>query len=94
MSTLLGIVDFIVLLLIVVVILRTVWMKPPQGSGSLVLSIFVALALIVFATVSLAAYWGLVQDSSSLTQGIFLVILLVMAVLLRLSWSVKPVSLT
>jgi hypothetical protein len=91
MGTLLGIVDFVVLLLLVVLILRTVWKEQPQGSGSLLLSICVALALIVFATVSFAAYLGLVEVSSSLTRGIFLVILLVMAGLLRLPWS-KPVA--
>jgi len=86
MGSLLGVVDFIILLLLIVLILRTVWKEQPQGSGSLLLSIFVALALIVFAMVSFAAYLGLVEASSSLTRGIFFVILLVMAVLLFLSW--------
>lgn len=86
MATLLGAVDFVVLLLLVVLTLRMVWQKQPAGSGSLILSVFVALALIVFATVSFAAYLGLVEVSSSLTRGIFLVILLALAGLLRLPW--------
>ncbi len=92
MGTLLGVLDFIVLLLVVVHVPRTVWKKQPHGSGSLLMSIFIALALIVFAFVSFAAYMGLVGVSSSLTRGIFLVLILGMAVLLRLSWVGKPVA--
>jgi hypothetical protein len=91
MATLLGISDFIVLFLIVIYIPRDVW-KHQKDSGSLALSIVIALALIVFALVSFAAYLGLVEVSSSLTRGIFLVILLGMAALLRLSWVSKPVA--
>ena len=92
MGTLLGIVDFIVLLLLVVQVPRTVWKEQPQGFGSRLLSIFIALALIVFAIVSFAAFFGLVEVSSSLTRGIFLVVLLGMAALLRLSWVGKPAT--
>ncbi len=92
MGTLLGIVDFIVLLLLVVQVPRTVWKEQPHGFGSLLLSIFIALALIVFATVSFAAFLGLVEASSSLMRGIFLVVLLGMAAVLRLSWVGKPAT--
>ena len=92
MGTLLGILDLIVLLVLVVLIIRTVWKEQPQGSGSLLLSIFIALALIVFAIVSFAAYLGLVEVSSSLTRGIFLLILLGLAALLRLAWAGKPAA--
>jgi hypothetical protein len=85
-------VDFIVLLLLVVQLPRTVWKEQPRVFGSLLLSLFIALALIVFATVSFAAFLGLVDGSSSLTRGIFLVVLLGMAALLRLSWVGKPVT--
>jgi hypothetical protein len=91
MGLLLGISDFIVLFLIVIYIPRDVW-KHEQGSGSLALSIVIALALIVFALVSFASYLSLVEVSSSLTRGILLVILLGMAALLRLSWVSKPVA--
>ena len=86
MATLLSILDLIVLLLLIVHVTRTVSMKDP-GVGSLILSIFVALAVIVFATVSLGAYAGLAGESSTFTQVIFLLILLVMAALIGLSWS-------
>jgi cytochrome c biogenesis factor len=92
METLLGIVDFIVLLLLVVQIPRMVWKEQPHDIGSLLLSIFIALALIIFATVSFAAFLGLVQASSSLMRGIYLVVLLGMAAVLRLSWMGKPVT--
>jgi len=92
MGTLLGIVDFIVLLLLVVQVPRTVWKEQPHDFGSLLLSIFIALALIVFAIVSFAAFLGLVQASSSLMRGIYLLVLLGMAAVLRLSWVGKPVT--
>ena len=92
MGTLLGIVDFIVLLLLVVQVPRTVWKEQPHDFGSLLLSIFIALALIVFAIVSFAAFLGLVQASSSLMRGIYLLVLLGMAAVLRLSCVGKPVT--
>ncbi len=92
MGTLLGIVDFIVLLLLVVQVPRTVWKEQPHDIGSLLLSIFSALALIVFAIVSFAAFLGLVQASSSLMRGIYLLVLLGMAAVLRLSWVGEPVT--
>jgi len=92
MGTLLSIADFVVLLLLVVLVLRTMWRELPRDSGSLVLSICVSVVLIDFAIVSFSAYIGLVEVSSSLTQGIFLVVLLVMAALIRLSWTAKPIA--
>jgi len=90
MRTLLDILDFVVLLLLVIHAARRVRGEQPQDRGSLVLSIFVALALIVFAYVSLTAYVGLVGDSSLPTQVIFLVILLLMAAVIRSSWANRP----
>lgn len=92
MGTILSILDFIVLLLLVLAVLRRVWKELHQRPGSALLTICVALALVVLAFVSLAAYQGLVGVSSSLMQGIFLLILLVMAVLLRFSLAGKPAS--
>lgn len=92
MGTILSILDFIVILLLALAVLRRIWNEQQQGSGSLVLTICVAAALIVLVLVSLAAYQGLVGVSSSLMQGIFLLILLVMAVLIRSSWTGKPAS--
>jgi hypothetical protein len=92
MGTLLMILDFIVLLLLVVQLPRTVWKEQPQGVGSLLLSIFIALAVIVFAIVSFGAFLGLVAGSSSLMRGIFLLVLLGIAAVLRLSWGGKPAT--
>jgi hypothetical protein len=92
MGTLLSILDFVVLLLLVVLVLFTVWRELSRGSGSLVLSICVSLVLIIFGTVSFAAYLGLVEVSSLLTRVIFLVVLLGMAGLLRLAWAGKPAA--
>jgi hypothetical protein len=92
MGTLLAILDFVVLLPLVVLVPLTVWKELQRGAGSLVLSICVSLVLIVFAIVSFSSYLGLVEVSSSGTRGIFLVILLGMAAILRLSWVSKPVG--
>jgi hypothetical protein len=88
MGTLVSIVDFIVLLLFVVYIPRLV----KRESGSLLLSILIALAVVIFAIVSFAANAGLIAATSSLTRGIVLVALLGMAVLVRLSEVGKPVA--
>jgi hypothetical protein len=64
-------------------------MKNP-GLASLFLSIFVGLAVLVFAIVSLGAYVGLVGEASAFTQVIFLLVLLFMAALIGSSWSSKP----
>lgn len=92
MGTILSILDFIILFLLALAVLRAVWKEQQVGSGPLLLTICVALALVVVAFVSFAAYQGLVGVTSSLTQGIFLLILLVMAVLIRFSWTGKPAS--
>ena len=92
MGTLLSIVDFLVLLLLVLSVLRLVWNKLQAVSGSLVLAICLACALAVVTIVSLSAYIGLVAVSSTLTQGIFLLILLVMAALLRFAWTGKTAA--
>lgn len=90
MDTLLDIVDFVVLLLLIVHITRTVWKEQLQGNGSLLLTICIALASAIFAIVSYTSYMGLVAVSSSLTRVIFLVFLLAMVVVVRLSWTSKP----
>jgi len=92
MGSLLAVLDLVVLLLLVASILRTARKEVPEGPGSLVLSICLALVLIIFGTVSFAAYLGLVEVSSFLTRVIFLVVLLGMAGLLRLSWAGKPAA--
>jgi hypothetical protein len=92
MGTLLSILDLLVLLLLVLSVFRVVWIELQPGSGPTVLSVCVGLALAIFATVSLSAYMGLVDASDSLTRGIFLIILVLMATLLRFAWSGKPAA--
>lgn len=81
MATLLTILDVAVLLLLIALLLRVV-----GGVGSGILSLFVGFFVILFATVSLGAYTGLIGESSGLTQAIFLVILLAMASVIAASW--------
>ncbi len=92
MGTLVDILDFAVLLLIVVLIPRAVRKGQSKDSGSLTLTVFIAVAVIVFAVVSFSAYLGLVEVSSMLTRGIFFVILLAMAALLRSAIEAKPAA--
>jgi hypothetical protein len=56
MENLLKIGDFVVLLLLVIQLPRIVRKKQPEGSGSLLLSIVIALAVIVFGAVSFSAF--------------------------------------
>jgi hypothetical protein len=81
MGTLVSIADFIVLLLFVAYIPRIV----KQYSRSLVLSIFIAAAIVIFAVVSFTANAGLIANTSSLMHLIVLLGLLAMAVLVGLS---------
>jgi hypothetical protein len=87
MGTLLDIFDFIVLLLLFVHLSRAVW----RGSGSMLLTIFISLAAIIFVIVSYTSYLGLVGVLSLLMQGVLLVVLLAMAALVALSWTSKSV---
>lgn len=83
MATLVSIADFIVLLLFLLYIPGIV----KRYSHSLALSVFIAAALMIFAVVSFTANAGLIANTSSLTQAIVLVVLLVMAALVRFSRS-------
>jgi hypothetical protein len=85
MDTVLGILDFLVLLLLVIHVSLTVWKGLSRDAGSRVLTLCVAIVAIVFATVSLSAYLGLVAVSSALTRGVFLLVLIGMGVLFSLS---------
>jgi hypothetical protein len=88
MGTVLSIADLIVLLMIVWAVVRAVW----KGSGSLLLSAGIAVILVLFALVSLAAQSGLAQGSSSLTQIGLFAFLVVTAILLRVSWVGKSIE--
>jgi len=92
MNTLLGILDFAVLLLLVISIPRIVLKELRQVAGSMLLTICVLAVLIVFAIVSLSAYIGLIGVSSALTRGFFLIILLLMLATLRFAWSSEPAA--
>ncbi len=92
MTTLIAIVDLIVLLMYVASIPRVVSKWQSQGTGALVLSAFVALAIAIFAMVSFIANAGLVAATSSLTQAIILLFLVVMAALVRASLANKPAA--
>lgn len=82
MNSLLEVLDILVLLLLVVHVIRTVQNERLQGPGSPLLTIFVVLLVLIFATVSLSAYIGLVAASSSLARVIFLIVLLGMGALI------------
>ena len=88
MGILIAIVAAIVLLLCIVHIPSVV----RKGSGSSLLSLYVAVAVIIFASVSLAAIAGLVSTTSSFNQGILLAALVVMAILVRVSSASKPAA--
>ena len=83
MSILLTIADLLVLLTIVISVSLAV-----RGSGSLVLTVCIVIALLVFATVSFTAASGLAQ-SSAFNQGVLLAFLIVTAIAARVSWAPK-----
>jgi hypothetical protein len=88
MGTVLIIADLLVLLTIVVSVSRAVRNGQPSGSGQLLLTVCIVIALLVFATVSFTAASGLAQ-SSSLNQGVLLAFLIVTAIVGRVAWAPK-----
>ena len=88
MSILLTIADLLVLLTIVASISRAVRYGQQNGSGSLLLTVCIVIALLVFATVSFTAASGLAQ-SSAFNQAVLLAFLIVTAIVARVSWAPK-----
>jgi len=88
MGIVLIIADLLVLLTIVFSVSRAVRYGQPSGSGSLLLTVCIVVALVIFATVSFTAASGLAQ-SSSLNQGVLLAFLIVTAIVARVSWAPK-----
>ena len=88
MGIVLIIADLLVLLTIVISVSRAVLYGQPGGSGSMLLTVCIVVALLIFATVSFTAASGLAQ-SSSLSQGVLLVFLIVTAIVAGVSWAPK-----
>ncbi len=81
MTTLLTVLDVVVLLLLIALLLRVV-----GGFGSAVLSAFVGAFVILFSVISLGAYSGMLGGTSGALQVIFLLILIAMAAVIASSW--------
>jgi len=80
-----SLVDAIVLLLMIVLIPRSVLKGLSKGPGSLLLSICVTAFVIIFAVVSFTALVNFLQ--STLAQIIWILVLLVMAYVIHISWT-------
>jgi hypothetical protein len=89
MGIALTIADLLVLLAVVAGAWRAVRNGQSQGPGSLILSICVILALLIFALVSFTSASGL-AESSSLNQVVLLAFLVVTAIVARVSWVNQP----
>jgi hypothetical protein len=92
MNTLLSLLDFIVLVLLVIHVLRKVSAGLPTGPAAAILKICVALVVVFLATVSLTVYMGLVDEASSLMRVFLLAVVLAMAALVGMSWTSKPAA--
>jgi hypothetical protein len=92
MNTLLNLLDFIVLVLIFIHLLRRVSAGLANAPGAPILVICVALVAAFFATVSLTVYMGLVDAADSLMRVVLLAFVVGMAVLVGVSWTSKPVA--
>ena len=87
MGTIVHIVDAAVLLLLIVLVPRNVSRGLSRGPGSLLLSICVGVFVIIFAVVSLTVAVGFLD--STLAQLLWLLVLLAMAYVVRISWANK-----
>jgi hypothetical protein len=85
MGAVLTIIDVLVLLTLVISVSRAVRNGQPRGTGPLILSICIVVAVLIFAVVSFTAASGLAQ-SSSFNQVALLLFLIVIAVMARFSW--------
>ena len=92
MNTLLNLLDFIVLVLIVIHLLRRVSAGLANAPGAPILIICVGLVAAFFATVSFTVYMGLVDAADSLMRAVLLAFVVGMAVLVGVSWTSKPVA--
>ena len=92
MNTLLNLLDFIVLVLIVIHVVRRVSAGLANAPGAPILIICVALAAAFFATVSFTVYMGLVDAADSLMRVVLLAFVAGMAVLVGVSWISKPAA--
>jgi hypothetical protein len=88
MGTIVNIADAAVLLLVIVLVPRTVSRGLSRGFGSLLLSICVAVFTIIFAVVSFTASVGFLDNV--LAQIVWLLVLLAMAYVVRISWANGP----
>lgn len=89
MSTLVEILDAIVLLLYIITIPRVVMKGMSPGGGATLLGISVAVFAFIFALVSFMAMVGFF--TSGVAQVIWLIVLLAIAALLRSSWAQERV---
>lgn len=92
MNTFLNVLDFIVLVLIVIHLVRRVSAGLANAPRAPILIICVALAAAFFATVSFTVYMGLVDTADSLMRVVLFAFVAGMAVLVGVSWTSKPVA--
>jgi predicted neutral ceramidase superfamily lipid hydrolase len=86
MRIILSIADLIVVLAVVISVSRAVWRGQSDQSRSLLLSVCIVLALLIFALVSFTAAYGL-AESSSFNQFALLLVLVAIAIVARIGWA-------
>jgi predicted neutral ceramidase superfamily lipid hydrolase len=89
MRIILGIADFVLVSAVVIAVSRAVWRGQSAQSRSLLLSVCVVSAMLVFGLVSFTAAYGL-AESSSFNQIALLIVLLAIAIIARISWANEP----
>lgn len=86
MGIILILADLILLLAVVISGSRAVRNGLSRGVGSLLLSVFATLAMLVFALVSFIAAWGLARSASIIAQAVLLLFLVAIAIITRVLW--------
>lgn len=85
MNMLFEALDFVVLLLLVIHVVRWVSSGVANAPGGIVLTICVTLTAAFLATVSLTVYIGLVESGSSFWRLIYLAIVVAMGLIVAMS---------
>lgn len=92
MNTLLEVLDFLVLVLLVVQVVRWVQTGLADAPGGIILTICVALAVAFLATVSFTVYVGLLESSSVAMRIFYLAVVVAMGLMAAMSRTSKAAA--
>jgi hypothetical protein len=89
MEIILDIGAVLVFAMVLISVTRAVWLRNP-GPHAGILAGFVAAFLVIFGLVSMSVASGISENSSSTSQAVLLIGIIVVAILCGVTWSSAP----